>query len=91
MSDIVVGAAGSLARFLVQILFYTIAYWTAKLVVPILTFGRCYVSEREVSGSFIGWPFWKRKPNGKLYFGCEVGSFIGFVIWGLALAFLAGR
>lgn len=91
MGDIVIGAVGFLVRFLAEALFYTIAYWTAKLVVPVLTFGRCNVSQRDVSGSFIGWPLWKRQPNGKLYFGCEVGIFIGFVIWAFVFIFFANR
>jgi hypothetical protein len=65
-------------------------YGTAKLLVPLVSFGRWQVDDQKSGAGWLsGWPFAARK-EGKLYFSFESGVLFGVFFWiVLVIAFLA--
>ncbi len=74
-----------LGRLIIDVM----AYGTAKVVVPILSFGAWRVDARQAGTHwFTGWPFWKRGPDRRLYIGPDAAIFLGIGFWVAVVALI---
>lgn len=64
---------------------------TARVVLPLLTFGKWHVAPFRKMDFLISWPMYRRSPNGGLIFNSLPAFLIGMVIWmfGVGLLFAA--
>ncbi|MGY3488885.1 hypothetical protein ACVW1C_006768 [Bradyrhizobium sp. USDA 4011] len=79
-----------LVQSFVEVLFYfivdVIGYTVARLIVPVVSFGRIRVAAYNCDEGEFGWPGGRRDGFGRLELGAGVASGIGLVICALYLA-----
>ena len=66
-------------RICAGLLFEFLLYGTAKIVLPIISFGKVQAKEYKELNLF-DWPMMHRE-KGILYLGLELGIAAGFIIW----------
>ncbi len=87
MGDAIIYVIGIIGRMLFELLIIG----TARVVLPLLTFGKWHVAPFRKMDFLISWPMYKRSPNGGLIFNSLPAFLIGMVIWmfGVGLLFAA--
>jgi hypothetical protein len=77
---------GELLIFLLQGVFEYFFYYTAWLLLPLLSFGRWTVSPFKADA--ISWhgPSFQRAPDRKIVVGASMAAILGFVIWAVFIA-----
>jgi hypothetical protein len=72
---------GELLIFLLQGVFEYFFYYTAWLLLPLLSFGHWQVLPFKADA--ISWqgPSFQRAPDGKIIVGASMAAILGFVIW----------
>lgn len=87
MGDAIFYVIGIIGRMLFELLIIG----TARVVLPLLTFGKWHVAPFRKMDFLISWPMYKRSPNGGLIFNSLPAFLIGMVIWmfGVGLLFAA--
>lgn len=87
MGDAIFYVIGIIGRMLFELLIIG----TARVVLPLLTFGKWHVAPFRKMDFLISWPMYKRSPNGGLIFNSLPAFLIGIVIWmfGVGLLFAA--
>lgn len=87
MGDATIYVIGMIGRMLFELLIIG----TARVVLPLLTFGKWHVAPFRKMDFLISWPMYKRSPNGGLIFNSLPAFLIGMVIWmfGVGLLFAA--
>ena len=74
-------------EFCVEIL----GYYTARLVMPLISLGRIHLAPAQFSRPFATWgePLLKRLPNGTIIVKHSIGSVLGVLIWVVAIMLYA--
>lgn len=87
MGDAIIYVIGIIGRMLFELLIIGIA----RVVLPLLTFGKWHVAPFRKMDFLISWPMYRRSPNGGLIFNSLPAFLIGMVIWmfGVGLLFAA--
>ena len=80
-------------EFVVQAVFEIGCYWTARLILPLLSLGSVRVGKfQAMPNSSFGPPAVQRMRNGPFEIRSDLASFIGFGIWmvmGIAVLVIA--
>lgn len=67
---------------IVEVVLQFIGYFTGRVVVPVLSFGRAYISPAPRGVPV--WPRWhgfNRSSDGHIVLDCEMGAFFGVIFW----------
>jgi hypothetical protein len=73
---------GAILRGLVYVLFHLLFYFTARVTLPLLTFGRWRVKALSDYRSNLGWFGWfKRQRDGTMLIGPDPAILVGLLIW----------
>ena len=75
-----------IVRFILHIFFSTIFYGTAKLILPIVTFGRVKSKDIDKIG-FFDWPMIEKK-QGTIYLGFDLSIVVGIFVWVCLVLFI---
>jgi len=72
-----------------QTIFEFVLYFTARLVLPVLSFGRWTVM--PLKPEFVLWqgPSFQRLPDGKIGIGPSMASIFGLLLWVLVIVVVA--
>lgn len=62
------------------------AYWTARIVLPIMTIGRVAAARRDEERSAINAMGVGRRADGTILLGFESAMLVGLLAWGLLVA-----
>jgi hypothetical protein len=61
-------------------------YGSGKIVLPFISFGKWRADIKKSSANWLtGWPFFKRSPDGVLYFSYEGTILAGIAFWMTAI------
>ena len=72
------------------LIFDVLLYGTAKLILPIISFGKWRAdSIKSKAGLLSGYPFVRKDKDGIAYFSYEGGILFGGGIWIIAIIFFA--
>jgi hypothetical protein len=77
---------GELLIFLLQGVFEYFFYYTAWLLLPLLSFGRWQVLPFKADAMSWQGPSFQRAPDGKIIVGASMAAILGFAIWVVFIA-----
>jgi hypothetical protein len=76
---------GTLAIAVFEIVFLTVGYMTARIVLPALTFNKIKVDALSPGEAGFNWFGFKRLSDGVLLCDATLAGWIGLLIWALVL------
>ncbi|THV19760.1 hypothetical protein [Peteryoungia ipomoeae] len=74
--------------FIIDFIFEVIGYTTAKLVLPLITFGKVRVQSISSTERGFNWLGFKRATDGSLICQAPMAGWIGLVPWLLVAVFI---
>lgn len=79
--------AEAAARLLFEIFLQVICYFTARILVPPVTFGLCHVEPtRRGTPPKFKWHGVHRTAGGKIVFSADLAAFLGLIFWAAIIA-----
>jgi hypothetical protein len=85
------GFAERLIVAVIEVCFELFGYYTARVVLPVISAGRIHVARAHRTKLFatFGEPLFKRLPNGTIRVKHNIASLIGLLFWAAAIILFA--